>query len=117
MLGPRHRRLRKILALFRDPMDLRHHGAVREWLPVAGNTGLVGRDHRGIAEDRRDSLVVLTGGNDLPAFVSPELGEREPTRHFHAVLVLLLGKCHAAHDGERQTERRAGYGFQKPERR
>jgi hypothetical protein len=31
----------------------------------------------------------LTGGNNLPAFVSPELREREPARHFQGVLVLL----------------------------
>ena len=31
---------------------------------------------------------VLADGDNLPAFVSPELREREPARHFQSVLVL-----------------------------
>src|SRR5262245_39328477 len=81
-------------------MDLRHLGTVWERLAVARNAGQVGVDHHGISEDHSDQLVVLTNGNNLPAFVSPKLREREPTRHFQGVLVL-LGKGHAAQDSER----------------
>jgi len=42
-------------------MDLGHLGPVRDGFTVAGNTGLVGGDHRGIPEDHRDDLSVPTG--------------------------------------------------------
>src|SRR6185312_13877036 len=61
----------EVLVLFRAPMDLRHLGAVGERLAVAGNAGQVSVDHHGISKDRSDQLVVLTDGNNLPAFVSP----------------------------------------------
>src|SRR5262245_8382324 len=80
-------------------MDLRHLGTVWEGLAVAGNASQVGVDHHGISEDRSDQLVVLTDGDQLPAFVSPELREREPTRYAHGVLVL-LGKGYAAQHGQ-----------------
>src|SRR5262245_61582272 len=85
-------------------MDLRHLGTVWEGLAVAGNAGEVGVDHHGISEDRSDQLVVLmTDGDQLPAFVSPELREREPSRHFQGVLVL-LAEGYAAEDGEQYCD-------------
>src|SRR5438094_1109060 len=88
MLRARHRRGGERLHLFRVPMDLRHLGAVGERLAVPGNAGPVGRDHHGISEDHSHQGSVLTDGDNLPGLVSPELGEREPTRHLQGVLVL-----------------------------
>jgi hypothetical protein len=84
-------------------VDLRHLGAIRERLAIAGNAGPVGVYHLGISEDHSDEPVVLTGGNNLPTFVSLEPGEREPTRHFQGVLVL-LGKGDAAQRGDHQPK-------------
>jgi len=64
-------------------MDLRHLGAVGERLAVAGNAGLLGLDHHGIGEDHSHHLFAVTDGDSLPAFVSSELGEREPIRRSH----------------------------------
>ena len=86
MLGTRHRRRWERLHLFRVPVDLRYPGAVGERLAVAGNAGLVGRDHRRIGEYRSNMVSVLTDGDKLPGFVSSELREREPVPHFHGVL-------------------------------
>src|SRR5262245_23085359 len=86
-------------------MDLGHLGAVGERFAVAGNAGQIGVDHHGVSEDRSDQLVVLTDGNNLPGFVSPELRECEPTRYSHGVLVL-LGKGYAAEDGEDYSNHR-----------
>src|SRR5262245_15203245 len=47
----------------------------------------------------------MTYGNNLPAFVSPELGERETTWHSHGVLVL-LGEGYAAQNGEEHCNHR-----------
>ena len=80
-------------------MDLRHLGAIREGLAVAGNAGPVGVDHHGIGEDHSEQLFAVTDSNSLPAFVSPELREREPIRHLHSVLVLRR-EGHAAQGGE-----------------
>jgi hypothetical protein len=80
-------------------MDLCNFGAVGEWLAVAGNAGPVGIDHHGIGEDRSHQLVGLADGDNLPVFISPELGEREPARYLHAVLVL-RGYGLAAQDGQ-----------------
>ena len=88
MQRARHRRRGEHVHLFRVPVDLCHPGAVRERLAVARSAGPVGVDHHGIGEDRGKQVAVLTDGDNLPAFVSPELGEREPTRHLHGVLVL-----------------------------
>src|SRR5437870_4799420 len=88
MQRARHRRCGECLQLFRVPMDLGHSGAVGERLAVARNAGPVGGDHHGIGEDRSQQASVLTDGDNLPVLVSPELGEREPTRHLHGVLVL-----------------------------
>src|SRR6266550_5469327 len=88
MQRARHRRCGEGLQLFRVPVDLRHSGAVGERLAVARNAGPVGVDHHGIGEDRSQQASVLTDGDNLPVLVSPELGEREPTRHLHGVLVL-----------------------------
>src|SRR4030095_1849204 len=76
-----------------------HLRPIRDRLTVGGYAGLVGLDHRGIAEHHRDTLPVPTEGDGLPCFVSPELREREPARHFHGVLVL-RGNSEAAQDGE-----------------
>jgi hypothetical protein len=84
-------------------MDLRHLGAVWERLAVAGNARLVGRDDLGIAEDRYQQVSGLTNGDELPVFVSPELGEGEPVRHLHSVLVLRR-KGEAAHGGKQQYD-------------
>src|SRR5947207_12083223 len=88
MLRAWDRRGGERLQLFRAPMDLRHLGAVGEWLAVPGHAGPVSLDHHGIREDRSKQGSVLTDGDHLPGLVSPELGEREPTRHFQGVLVL-----------------------------
>src|SRR5258706_3975492 len=69
-------------------MDLRHPGAVGERLAIGGHSGLVGADHHGIGDDHCKQTSVVAGGHNLPAFVSSELGKREPARHFHGVLVL-----------------------------
>src|SRR5437870_3642153 len=88
MQRARHCRCGERLQLFRVPVDLRNSGAVGERLAVARNAGPVGGDHHGIGEDRSQQASVLTDGDNLPVLVSPELGEREPTRHLHGVLVL-----------------------------
>src|SRR5438874_11840555 len=88
MLRARHRRGGERLQLLRAPMDLRHLGPVGERLAVPGHAGLVGFDHHGIREDRSKQGSVLTDGDNLPGLVSPELGEREPTRHLQGALVL-----------------------------
>src|SRR5437667_5467128 len=90
MQRARHRRCGERLQLFRVPVDLRHSGAVGERLAVARNAGPVGVDHHGIGEDRSKQASVLTNGDNLPVFVSPELREREPTRHLDGVLRPLL---------------------------
>ena len=66
---------------------------------VAGNAAPVGFDHQGIGENHRDRVFGLADGDCRPVFVSPELGEREPIRHLHSVLVL-RGNGPAAQDGE-----------------
>ena len=50
-------------------------------------------------DDHLDQVAGLADGNDLPVFLSPELGEREPVRHLRSVLVL-RGNSLAAEDGE-----------------
>jgi hypothetical protein len=81
-------------------MNLRHLGAVWEMLAVTGKAaGPVGVDHDRIGEDHLDQISGLSDRNNLPIFVSPELGEREPIRHFHTVLVV-SGNGSAAEDGE-----------------
>jgi hypothetical protein len=78
MQDARHYRLARLgLILLRHPMDLRPPGAVGDRLAVAGNARLIGLDHRGIAEDRCELVTVVTDGDNLPIFVSPELGEGE----------------------------------------
>src|ERR1700724_3071137 len=100
MEGAGHQRLTgRRLVLFGVPMDLRHFGAVGERLAVPGNTGLTRVDHRGVPEDHRKHLSVMTDRNGLPAFVSLELGEREPIRHFEGVPVLGGHGPAAQHDG------------------
>src|SRR6185503_2920717 len=83
-----HGRSGDLRTLLLVPMDLRHLGAIWERLAVAGNAGLEGRNDLWIAEDRYEQVSGLTDGNDLPLFVSPELGEGEPIRHLHGVFVL-----------------------------
>src|SRR5205823_11007030 len=103
MQRARHRRCGKHLHLFRTPVDLRHLGAVGERLAVAGNSGPVRVDHGGVREDRSKQVSVLTDGDNLPGLVSPELGEREPARHLHGVLV--LSRHGAAADGTEECRR------------
>jgi hypothetical protein len=55
---------------FRDPVDFRHLGAVRERLAIVGSAFLEGVDHDGIAPDHGDLAFVLTDRNDRPIFVS-----------------------------------------------
>src|SRR5262249_36941299 len=100
MLGTWHRWLSRVrLLFFRVPMDLRHLGAIWERLAIAGHPLLIGIDHYGVPQDRSHNALVLTDRDYGPAFVSPELGECEPIRHLHSVLVL-RGDGPAAHDGE-----------------
>src|SRR6516164_864792 len=81
---------RGIGQLFRYPLNLRSLGALWEGLTIAGNTFLECVDHHGIRKDKSDHVlgVGLTLADSLPVFVSLELREREPIRHFHRVLVL-----------------------------
>lgn len=69
-------------------MNLRHLGAIRERFAIAGSSGLVGPDHLGIPEDHREQVSGVTDRDNLPIFVTLELGERQPTRYLHSVLVL-----------------------------
>src|SRR5271169_4320103 len=85
-------------------MDLRHLRAVGEGLAVAGNARLVGLDHRRIAEDRFDRFSILTYGDSLPIFVSPELGEGETARDLQGIPVL-RSKGHATQHGEQRNNR------------
>jgi hypothetical protein len=54
--------------------------------PLPGNAGPVGVDHHGIGKDQIEFVFGLTDGDSLPVFISPELREREPTRHLHAAV-------------------------------
>src|SRR5258708_8205576 len=102
MQGAGHQRLTGgRLVLFRVPMDLRHFGAVGERLAVTGNTGLIRVDHRWVPEDHSKHLSVMTDINGLPAFVSLELGEREPIRPFERVPVLGGNRSPGSQNGER----------------
>src|SRR5262245_31702087 len=101
MQGVRYERRRGSLgALLRVPMDLGHLGAVGERLAVAGHAGLVGGDDLRIPEDHLDQVSALADADDLPGFVSLELGECETVRHLHTVLVL-SGNGPLAQNGER----------------
>src|SRR5262249_30740671 len=77
-----------LVILHRHPVDLRHPGAVGERLAVSRNARLVGRDHRGVAKNRRELATVETDGNGLPGLVSFEIGEGEAARNLHGVSVL-----------------------------
>src|SRR5579859_2194659 len=78
MLGTWHRRLAGCnVILLRDPMNFRHLGTVRERLAVARHAFLESCDHGGIAQDGSDLAAVLADGDNLPAFVPPELGKGE----------------------------------------
>src|SRR5262245_10825320 len=76
MQGTWHGRLLEELVLFRSPMDLCHLGAIWKRHAVTGDSTLISIDHYGVGEDHSDQLLVLTGGNNLPALVPLELGER-----------------------------------------
>jgi hypothetical protein len=92
-------------------MDFDHFRAVGERLAVAGDAGLVRVDHRGIAKNHRERLAAIAEGNGLPALVSPELGEREPIRHFEGVLILGGDRRPGGHAGERYRDTRADQRF------
>src|SRR5262249_49021963 len=107
-----HRRVREKLVGFWSPMDLRHFGTVGKRLAVAWNASLVGVNHHRICEDHSDQSVVLTGGNNLPAFVTLDLREREPAGYLQAVLVL-IGKSQTTEDGElhRHQHHQPGWNY------
>src|SRR5215472_11628152 len=112
MLGTWHRWLTGVrLLFFRIPMDFRHLGAVWERLAIARHAFLIGLDHCWIPHDHSDLASVLTNRNYWPAFVSPELGEREPIRHLDGVLVRSGNRDTNGQDGDRSpntdTEQRA----------
>src|SRR5208282_2570934 len=76
--GPRHNGIAGLsLVGPLGPMDLRHPGAVGDGLAVRWNARLKGLDHRRIAEDRGELVAVVTDGDYLPIFVSPEVSEGE----------------------------------------
>src|SRR6202034_3924506 len=76
--GVRHRRPSWFTDIdFQVPMDLRHLGAIREWLAVTGNARLIRADHCRIPEDRCEFISVMAEGDHRPAFVPFELRERE----------------------------------------
>src|ERR1700722_10699764 len=108
MLGAWHRCRGKRLHLFWVPMDLRHLGAIGERLAVARNAGLVGLDHHGISQDHSDRRFVVTDGDSLPSFIPPELREREPTRNFQCVLVLLSRQADTNQTGEQHPDDQNG---------
>src|SRR5262249_11948780 len=68
-----------------------------------GNAASEGVDHERIGEDRCIHLSIVTDGDQLPGFVSPELGEGKSTRHFHRVLVL-CGNGDAAQDAQHRDK-------------
>src|SRR6185437_9678604 len=84
-------------------MDLRHSGAVREGLAVAGNAGFEGVDDHRVSDDDSDGLCMLAGGDYFPVFVALELGEGEAAGYLEGVLVLVLGArdCQAESGCER----------------
>ena len=88
------------LVLYRSPVDLRHLGAIRKRLAVTGNACLVRVDHHGISDDHSELIPVMANGDYLPAFVSPELGKCESTRHLQRILV---GLCQDG-QGDKQRE-------------
>jgi len=69
-------------------MDFRHLGAIWERFAVAGHAVPKGGDCDRIPQDHSKLAAVLAHRDDQPVFVSPELGECEPTRHFDRVFVL-----------------------------
>src|SRR5580658_2276988 len=71
--------LRTLLLL---PLELHDHGALRERLAVAGNTGLVRRDHLRIGDDYLKYFVLPRGRDHWPVLVSSEVGERDPARRY-----------------------------------
>src|SRR5215475_5636696 len=102
VLGAWHRRWTGIgLLLFRDPMDFRHPGAVRERLPIVGNALPVGSNHGRIPYDHGDHALVLADRDHWPVLVSPELGERESIRYLHGVLVLRGNRHTSRENGNR----------------
>src|ERR1700735_4153910 len=93
-------------------MDLRKLGAVGERLAVTGNTTLLRGDQRGIHEDGRKRVAVMTDRNGLPGLVSLELGERQTIRHLERVLgiartLVTRSPRLTTHDGERYRDAHA----------
>jgi hypothetical protein len=81
-LAVHRRRRRRVFTLLRFPMDLRHSDAIGEMLAGGRKTGLIGGDHRGIAQDHFNQISGLADADGLPAFVSLEIGEPEPVGTF-----------------------------------
>jgi hypothetical protein len=90
----------------RVPLNLRNLGTVRELLAVSRKAVSVCGHHRGISDDRLDAVFRVTDGNNLPVFVSAEVGKREPIRHLDSVLVLRRNGF-ASQDGEHYGNGRA----------
>src|ERR1700727_960583 len=89
MQRARHDRLAGLtLILLRHPMDFGHPSAVRERLAVAGNTRLVGLDHRWIPEYDCDLVSVMAGADNLPVFVSAEVRKGETAGYLQRIPVL-----------------------------
>src|SRR5262249_11539627 len=96
-----NRRLTRFrLISFRNPMDLRHLGAIWKGPAVTGDSCLVRVDHHRVSEDHSEQIPVMANGDDLPAFVASELGEGDSTRDFQRILVLLRQNGQA----DRQSE-------------
>src|SRR3954468_11905468 len=65
----------RVRALLLSPLDFGDLGAVGERFAIAGNAGAIGGDHGGIGDNRLQYLIGLGQGDDLPALISPEVGE------------------------------------------
>ncbi len=93
----RVREKRGVGNLSRFPFDLGNFGALGEGLTVGRNTRPVSLHHHGIRQDHSHYVlsVGLTRSDNLPVFVSPELGEFKAVRNFQRVSVLgSPGQCH-----------------------
>src|SRR5262249_49414818 len=89
MLRTWHLWLTRVRVLyFGNPMNFGHSGAVWERLAIGRDALLIGVDHRRVAHYRSKLAAVLADRDHSPVFVSSELREPEPIRHFDGVLVL-----------------------------
>src|SRR6185503_10445423 len=92
--------------LLRVPMDLGHPGAIGKRLAVGGNARLERLDHCGISQDYGHGRSILAHVDRLPALVTLELRESEPSGHLDGVFVRRgngAGGCQRGkrcHDGD-----------------